>query len=59
MITTNLSRSITFEERVRMGFVRPDGTPVENPGSKRKSLAEGAATTVVAAFDPSISGSLT
>ncbi|KAK4700920.1 hypothetical protein P7C70_g5322, partial [Phenoliferia sp. Uapishka_3] len=54
MITTNLSRHITLEERVKMGFCKPDGTPIDNPGSKRKSLGEGASTTIVAAFDPTI-----
>ncbi|KAL8292400.1 hypothetical protein RQP46_001012 [Phenoliferia psychrophenolica] len=57
LITTNLSRSITFEERVKMGFIKPDGTPIDNPAMKRKSIGQGAATTIVAAFDPSIAAS--
>ncbi|KAJ7648769.1 hypothetical protein DFH06DRAFT_1332374 [Mycena polygramma] len=49
--------NITLKEESRaymmsVGFLDADGKPVPNPGRTFKTIPQGAATTVVAAFDP-------
>ena len=53
MIWTNLPRQLTNEDMTNMGFIDEKGEP-NAAKYPRKSLAQGAATQVVAAFDPSI-----
>lgn len=52
IIETNLANTITLEEKIATGMFNADGTP----GDKYdwKSIPQGAATTIVAAFDPEI-----
>ncbi|KAJ7912389.1 hypothetical protein B0H13DRAFT_1874899 [Mycena leptocephala] len=52
-IYTNISKKEESREYMQsMGFVDADGNPVPNPPFQFKTLQQGAATTVVAAFDP-------
>jgi NAD(P)-dependent dehydrogenase (short-subunit alcohol dehydrogenase family) len=53
-IPTNLLRDIPLEEKVDRGWTDEDGNPI-NKALTWKTPAQGAATTVVAAFEPSIS----
>lgn len=52
IIVTNLANSISMEEKIATGMYKADGSP----GDKYawKSIPQGAATTMVAAFDPTI-----
>ncbi|KAI5477901.1 NAD(P)-binding protein [Pseudohyphozyma bogoriensis] len=53
---TNLSRFMTHEDQIRLGFLTADGKPNTDKYSF-KTLEEGAATHIVAAFDPEIQNS--
>lgn len=52
-VATNLGRHVSFEDAVRLGWVRQDGTL---PQGRMKTLEEGAATPVWAAVAPELAG---
>lgn len=52
-VATNLGRHVTFEDAVRLGWVREDGTL---PLGRMKTAEEGAATPVWAATAPELAG---
>ncbi|KAF8142981.1 hypothetical protein K438DRAFT_1994355 [Mycena galopus ATCC 62051] len=55
MIYTNIHQQEDVKPIFKAaGVVGPDGSPIESPGRTWKTLAQGAATTVAAAFDPRI-----
>lgn len=60
ILSTNLSRFLTFEDFVAIGAVHPDGTPnvaaQEVMKKIEKTVNEGAATTVWAATNPKLNG---
>ncbi|KAG0654934.1 hypothetical protein C6P46_001329 [Rhodotorula mucilaginosa] len=51
-IRTELLRHLTREDELAMGFIKEDGSPGDR--FQFKSLKEGAATHIVAAFEPSL-----
>jgi len=53
-IRTELLRHLTREDELAMGFINEDGTTGDR--FKFKSLPQGAATHIVAAFEPSLKG---
>jgi NAD(P)-dependent dehydrogenase (short-subunit alcohol dehydrogenase family) len=53
-IMTNLARNIDWEFFKKQGFVDENLKPIDSPGLRWKSIPQGASTTVIAAFDPSI-----
>ncbi|PYH90451.1 short-chain dehydrogenase [Aspergillus ellipticus CBS 707.79] len=54
-MVTGIGRSLTPEEWVKAGWKHEDGTIVDDPRLNWRSLTQGAATLIVAAYDPSIS----
>lgn len=55
-VRTNIAQNLTAEEMRKAGWIDDHGNIVPNPALSWKTLAEGAATTIAAAFDPSIAG---
>ncbi|GAA5869514.1 hypothetical protein JCM1840_004443 [Sporobolomyces johnsonii] len=53
-IYTNLMRHMNDEDKVAMGLMNPDGTPVSGGQWTFKSLEQGVSTHIVAAFEPSL-----
>jgi NAD(P)-dependent dehydrogenase (short-subunit alcohol dehydrogenase family) len=53
-IMTNLSRNLDWSTFVKMGFVDENLKPINSEALTWKTLPQGASTTVIAAFDPSI-----
>ncbi|KAJ7101830.1 hypothetical protein C8R43DRAFT_242219 [Mycena crocata] len=57
-VFTNMSQKDEMQDGLKaMGVLGPDGQPnLQNPNFEWKSIEQGAATTVAAAFDPRITG---
>jgi hypothetical protein len=51
---TNLARHIDLKDFQALGYLDENLKPVDTAGLKWKNIPQGASTTVIAAFDPSI-----
>lgn len=56
VIWTNLVRHLSEEDQIAMGFLNEDGSRKADGAYTWKSIPEGTATHIVAAFDPDIKG---
>lgn len=52
VIMTNLQRSLSKEEKIHYGMIKPDGSPTDNPNFK--SIEQGASTTIWAVVAPEL-----
>ena len=56
ILATNLSRHMSAEALQATGFVAKDGSPIIDPETGKKTLEQGAATTVWCATSPQLNG---